>query len=217
MNKIRIVLADDHGLVRAGIRALLEQMHGVEVLGEADNGREAIELCREKDPDIVVLDIAMPELNGLEALSRISNDYPRTRAILLTMHANEEYVLRALNAGVAGYLLKDSALAELELAIRAVARGETYLSPRISHCVIQNYRDRTLSGEGPLDSLTGRQKEILQLIAEGKTTKEIAQVLNISPKTVETHRVRIMERLSLHDIAALVRFSVCHGLVTCDG
>ncbi|HLG15498.1 MAG TPA: response regulator transcription factor [Blastocatellia bacterium] len=214
MNKpVRVLLADDHTLVRAGIRELLQKIDGLEVVGETGDGREALDLVKTHGPDVVLMDITMPGLNGLEAAERIAKERPKTRVIILSMHATEEYVMQALRAGAAGYLLKEAALAELEIAIRSVARGETYLSPAISRHVVEAYMRRVGGETGPLEQLTPRQREILQLIAEGATTKQIASRLNISGKTVETHRAQLMERLGIHDVAGLVRYAVRVGLV----
>jgi DNA-binding NarL/FixJ family response regulator len=214
------LLVDDHGLVRAGIRALLESLDGIQVLEEAEDGREALRLVELHHPDIVLMDIAMSGLNGLEATKRINRDFPNTRVIILSMHANEEYVLQSLRAGAAGYLLKDAGTVELEIAIKAVAGGETYLSPPVSKHVISDYVRRISAGEqetqSTLDRLTLRQREILQLIAEGQTTQEIARLLNIGVKTVETHRMQLMERLDIHDIAGLVRYAIRVGLISAD-
>ena len=220
MRDTRVILADDHGLVRAGIRALLESLEGIQVIAEADDGRDAVHLVDVHRPDLVLMDIAMSGLNGLEAAKRINRDYPNTRVIILSMHANEEYVLQALRAGASGYLLKDAGTAELEIAIKAVANGETYLSPPVSKHVISDYVRRMSGGEldvpSTLDRLTLRQREILQLIAEGQTTQEIARMLNIGVKTVETHRMQLMERLDIHDVAGLVRYAIRVGLITVD-
>ncbi len=215
MATVRILIAEDHALVRAGLRKLLEGIPGVEVVGEAGDGRDAIAQVGSKSPDIALLDIAMPGLNGLEAAARIVAEHSATRVILLSMHANEEYVLQALRAGVAGYILKDSALSELELAIQAVRRGDTYLSPAVSRHVGEYVR-RTGSGAEPTsrESLTPRQREILQLIAEGYSTKRIAGALGVSVKTVETHRTQLMEKLDIHDVAGLVRYAIRIGLIT---
>jgi DNA-binding NarL/FixJ family response regulator len=213
MNSVRILLADDHTLLRAGIRSLLEKMPGVEVTGEAADGREALNLVKAQLPNVVLMDIAMAGLNGLEATARIVRDFPAVKVIILSMHANEEYVLQTLRAGASGYLLKDAATAELELAIQAVARGDTYLSPAISRRVIEDYLGRTSGEKGPREQLTSRQREILQLIAEGKSTKEIAFVLSVSVKTVETHRMQLMDRLGIHDVPGLVRHAMRMGLV----
>jgi len=210
---IRILLADDHNLMRAGIRSLLEKISGVEVVGEASDGREALTLVKSLIPNIVLMDIAMAGLNGLEATLRVAREFPQVRVIILSMHANEEYVVQTLRAGAAGYLLKDAATAELELAIHAVARGDTYLSPAISRRVVEDYLGRTGNHRSLAEQLTPRQREILQLIAEGKSTKEIAFVLNLSIKTVETHRTQLMARLNIHDVPGLVRQAIRMGLV----
>jgi DNA-binding NarL/FixJ family response regulator len=213
MNATRLLLADDHALVRAGIRSLLEKMTGVEVVAEASDGREALELIKKKLPNLVLMDIAMPGLNGLEALARTTKEFTAMKVIILSMHANEEYALQALRAGACGYLLKDGAVAELELALRVVARGETYLSPRISKRVIDGYLERLGNQSAPGGLLTARQREILQLIAEGQSTKEIAFLLGVSVKTVEAHRAQLMLRLGIHDVAGLVRYAMRVGLV----
>ena len=213
---IRVLLADDHTLVRAGIRSLLENMEGIEVIAEAGDGREALRLVRTHRPDVVLMDIAMPGLNGLEAAARIAKKFPNVRVIILSMHVNEEYVLQALRAGAAGYMVKGADAAELEIAIRAVARGETYLSPMVSKHVVTDYIQRISGETSPLELLTPRQREVLQLIAEGYSTKKIARTLKISVKTVETHRMQLMERLDIHDIAGLVRYAIRIGLVKPD-
>jgi len=213
---IRVVLADDHTLVRAGIRALLEKLPDVHVVAEASDGREAVHLVTTTQPDVVLMDIAMPGLNGLEATRRLVKEFPAIRVLILSMHKNEEYVWQALRAGAVGYLLKDADLAELALAITAVTHGETYLSPPISKHVIREYVQRVGGEETGLEQLTPRQREILQLIAEGHTTKMIAQRLGLSVKTVETHRVQMMERLDIHEIAGLVRYAIRMGVVLPD-
>lgn len=213
MKTLRVILADDHTLVRAGLRSLVEQLKDVTVVAEANNGHEVLSLASAHHPDVVLMDISMPGMNGFEAALRLKKDHPQVKIIILSMHASEEYVLQALRAGASGYLVKDSAPLELGLALQAVARGETYLSPPISRQVVDSYIQRVGQGDQPLAHLTGRQREILQLIAEGGSTKEIARKLNVSVKTVETHRAQLMERLDIHDVAGLVRFAVRHGLV----
>lgn len=223
MKNIRILLADDHTLVRAGIKNLVSNLHGVEVVGEADNGRTALKMVDELKPDMILLDIAMSELNGLEVAARLSKEHPEVDVIILSMHANEEYVVQALRAGASGYLLKDSAPNELEIAVNAVSKGESYLSPAISKHVVNDYL-RRVSNLDPDDNedkssfkqLTPRQREILQLIAEGNSTKEIAAKLIVSVKTVETHRIQLMERLGIHDVAGLVRYAIRMGIITPD-
>lgn len=211
----RILLADDHALVRAGIRELVQKIPGVQVVGEASNGRQVLELVQTQPPDLVLLDIGMKELNGLDVADHLRKDFPRVKTLMLSMHANEEYVLRALRVGASGYMLKDSAITELRLAIEAVLAGNTYLSPAISRSVIDSYLHRTAATpeETSPEPLTSRQREILQLIAEGRSTKEIAGVLNLSVKTVETHRAQLMERLKIYDIAGLVRYALRVGLI----
>jgi len=210
------VLADDHTLVRAGIRALVEKLPNVKVVGEAKDGREAILLVRELQPDLVLMDIAMPGLNGLEATARICKEIPKVRVIILSMYANEEYVREAIEAGAAGYLVKKSAAVELEQAITAVAGGENYFSPLVSATVINNRGGRLSADRALIERLTPRQREILQLIAERHATKEIAVILNISVKTVETHRAQLMQRLNIHDVPGLVRFAIRAGLVSLE-
>jgi DNA-binding NarL/FixJ family response regulator len=216
MNVTRVLLADDHVLVRAGIRTLLEKIPNVEVVGEASSGREALEMVKTRLPNLVLMDVAMAELGGLEALPRITKDFPGVKVLILSAHANEEYVIRALRTGAAGYMLKDAATTELELAVTSVAEGKTYLSPSISKTVISSYLDRVGDQISPLEQLTSRQREILQLIAEGKNTKEIASDLNISVKTVESHRLQLMDRLHIHDIPGLVRYAIRSGLVSAE-
>jgi DNA-binding NarL/FixJ family response regulator len=211
---IRVLLADDHTLVRAGLRGLLSGIVGVEVVGEAEDGHEALRLAEQLHPDVALLDIGMPGLNGLDAATQLIKTDSRVRVLILSMHTSEEYVLRALRAGCAGYLLKRSAVSELEVAVRAVARGETYLSPTVSKQVVEDYLGRTGGSADPLEALTPRQREILQMVAEGHTSKEVAERLRLSFKTVEAHRAQIMERLGLADVTALVRFAVRVGLIT---
>jgi DNA-binding NarL/FixJ family response regulator len=211
---IRLVLADDHTLVRAGIRALVEKLPWVEVVGETGDGREALNLVKLHRPDVVLMDITMPGLNGLEAAARIAKEFPEVRVIILSMHDNEEYYWRALKAGAAGYLLKKAATAELESALRQVAQGEIYLSREISARLLKKFPIGGIADrKSPLEQLTGRQREILQLIAEGQNTKGIAEILKVSPKTVEYHRMKLMTGLDVHDIPGLVRFALRMGLI----
>jgi DNA-binding NarL/FixJ family response regulator len=209
---INVILADDHTLVRAGIRALLEKLPAVKVIGEASDGREVLNLLKTQRPDVVVMDIAMPGLNGLEAAERMTRNFPGVRIIILSMHNNEEYVVRALKAGVVGYLLKKSATAELETALHEVMRGKTYLS-REARLNTNFPLNGIASRSSPLEKLTGRQREILQLIAEGQNTKQIGDLLKVSPKTIEYHRTKLMANLNLHDIPGLVRFALRAGLI----
>ncbi len=216
MKSIRVLLADDHALVRAGIRALLQNIAGIQVVAEADDGQEALRLIKTHQPDVVLMDISMPGLNGLEVAAQVAKDFPTVRVIMLSMHANEEYVLQALRAGAVGYLLKGARTAELELAVMAVARGETYLSPEASKHVIGGYVQRASHEPTAVEKLTPRQREILQLIAEGYTRKQIAQKLNISVKTFDTYRAQLMNQLDVHDVAGLVRYAISIGLLKPD-
>ena len=205
----RILLADDHAIVRQGLKALLER-EGFAVVGEADDGQAAVRLARERCPDVAVLDFSMPLLNGLDAALEILRACPRARVILLTMHTEDHYVLSALQAGVKGYVVKTQASADLVRAIHEVLRGMMYLSPGISQAVVQAYLAKS---EMPRDPLTSREREVLQLVAEGKSTKEVAGLLGISFKTAESHRPRILKKLDLHETAGLVRYAVRRGLI----
>jgi DNA-binding NarL/FixJ family response regulator len=217
MNPIRVLLADDHALVRAGIRSLLEKMPGVEVVGEAGNGRETLELARSESPNLVLMDIEMPELDGLETLPRIIKSFPNVKVAILSAHSSEQYVSRALRSGASGYMLKDAATAELELLINSVVvQDRTYLSPLISRIIINNYMQQDDGERSALEGLTARQREVLQMIAEGKNTKDIAYRLEISVKTVETHRLRLMSHLDIHDVPGLVRYAIRSGLVSSE-
>jgi DNA-binding NarL/FixJ family response regulator len=213
---ISILLVDDHALVRAGIRALLERLADVTVMAEAKDGREAFRLISEQAPDLVLMDIAMPGLNGLEATARITREFPAVRVIVLSMYANDEYVREAIKAGAAGYLVKSGAAVELEKAIKAVSRGDVYFSPLVSARVVKDKAGRLSVDRALIERLTPRQREILQLIAERHSTKEMAQILDISAKTVETHRAQMMERLEIHDVPGLVRFAIRAGLASLE-
>ena len=214
MSALRLVLADDHALVRAGMRALLSELPGIEVVAETGDGHEALRLIRERKPDIALIDISMPGLHGLEVAARIRHDYPATRVIIVSMHGDDESVRRALALGAAGYILKNSDRSELELALRTVARGDTWLSPALTKRVVKAYTQGSQPPtEGPLEVLTPRQREVLQLVAEGHSNKEIANRLNVALKTVETHRTELMERLGIHGVAGLVRYAIRVGLV----
>jgi DNA-binding NarL/FixJ family response regulator len=210
MKRIRILLADDHAVVRQGFRMILGAEADMEIVGEAGNGREAVALAEELKPDVVVMDVAMPELNGIEATRRVTESVPHARVVALSMHKDSVYVREILRAGARGYLLKDSVAADLVSAVRAVAQGEGYLSPGVSDAVLDDYRRHVTD---PIDLLTSREREVLQMLAEGKTNKEIATVLNLSVYTVEAHRGRIMEKLNLHSINELVRFALRNGLI----
>ncbi len=210
MKKIRIILADDHSVVRQGFRRILEAQPDMDIVGEASNGREALEQAAKLTPDVVVMDVAMPELNGIEATRRLSEATPHSRVLALSMHKDSVYVREILRAGARGYLLKDAVDEDLIAAVRAVSRGEGYLSPGVADAVLTDYRQHV---SDPIDLLTSREREVLQLIAEGKTNKDIATLLNLSVYTVDAHRGRIMEKLNLHSTGELVRFAVRKGLV----
>lgn len=211
--RTRILLADDHALVRQGMKSLLAEIADFEVVGEARNGREALKLIRELAPEVALMDISMPELNGLDATANAMRSQPQLKVIIISMHATEAYVLEALRAGAAGYLLKDADAGELERAIRAVARGERYLTPAVSQHVIERFM-RAERGEpaAAAEALSPRQREVLQLIAEGKSTRQIAERLHLSVKTVETHRAQLMQRLEIFDVAGLTRYALRIGL-----
>ncbi len=217
MTTVRVLLADDHTLVRAGLRKLLESIPGMEVVGEAGDGLQLLEMVEKLQPQVVLMDIAMPGLNGLEATGRLVKAWPSIRVLILSMHQNAEYVRQALRQGAVAYLLKDAAPMELEWALAAVLRGETYLSPAVSKGVVSDYVHRLRSEEQPADALTPRQREVLQLIAEGQSTKEIARRLDLSVKTVETHRTQLMKQLDIHEVAGLVRYAIREGLVSATG
>jgi len=211
---VKIVLADDHPLVRAGIRAELEKLPLARVVAEAGDGRNALKQVKAHQPDVVFIDISMPGLNGLEALFRITKEFPDVRVVVLSMHDNEEYVWQALKAGAAGYVLKRAATTELQAAVEQVMSGKIYLSRDIAaRSAKQIASSGNIPRRNPLEGLTGRQREIFQLIAEGRNTKEIAEVLKVSPKTVEYHRIKLMNRLGVHDIPNLVRLALKSGLV----
>jgi DNA-binding NarL/FixJ family response regulator len=214
MSKIRILLADDHSLFRAGIRALLQTLGDMEVVAEANDGREALRLVEVHRPDVVLLDILMPSLNGLDAAARIDRTSSRSRVIVLSMNADADSVLRALRAGAVGYLVKTADPAELEMAIRAVTRGEKFLSSAISEHVVAACLGRLEKELTSLERLTPRQREVLQLVAEGHTTKEIASKLHISVKTAEAYRGELMKALDIHDVASLTRYAIRTGLVS---
>ena len=209
----RILLVDDHALVRAGIRALLETLPKVEVVGETGDGLEAVRLARELAPDAILLDITLPGLNGLEVAARVARLGTGTRVLVLSMHASPEYAARAFAAGAAGYLNKDAAFDELAAALEAIGAGRRYLSRAIDGEQVAEFERRATSGAASLDGLTPRQRQILQLVAEGLSTRQIAERLFLSVKTVETHRAQIMQRLDIHDVAGLVRFAIRHGLL----
>jgi DNA-binding NarL/FixJ family response regulator len=212
MNPVRVLIADDHALVRAGIRALVEKIEGMVVVGEAGKGSEALELVRELQPDLMLLDITMPDGGGFEVLEQVTKKYPEIKIVVLTVHEAGEYAIRALREGAAGFLPKSAASTELEQAIQTVVRGEVYISPETSRKTLLEY-GKGATKRDLLATLSPRQREVLRLIAEGKTTKKIAQLLEISVKTVETHRAQLMERLGIHDVAGLVRYAIIVGLI----
>ena len=212
---MRLVLADDHDIVRRGLRALLQNEPGIEIVGEASDGREALNLCQTLQPDLAILDIAMPQLNGIEVAAQAIRHNPQLRVIMLSMHAHESYVIRSLTAGAKGYLLKDATEEDLVPAVRAVSQGRSFFSPAISHILAEDYV-RYLQQSGQEDSyslLTDREKEILQLLAEGRSNKEVASLLGIGLSTVETHRAKTMQKLALHNTAELVLYAVRKGIV----
>jgi two-component system, NarL family, response regulator NreC len=213
---IRVLIADDHGVVRKGLRFLLSQDADIEVVGEAEDGREAVRVAAETDPHVVILDIAMPQLNGLDAAAQISKQHPRTGVILLSMHSDEEFVVRALTAGAKGYLLKDSAEPDIVRAVHAVAAGKTFFSPAIAHTLLEDYM-RRLQQEGlqdRYDLLTDREREVLQLLAEGRSNKEVAGILNLSVHTVDTHRSNFMQKLGLHNTAEIVIYAMRKKIIS---
>lgn len=208
--RLRILLADDHAVVRQGFGRILAAQSDLEVIGEAGNGREAVALAEELKPDVVVMDVSMPELNGVEATRRLTKAAPRTRVLALSMHKDSVYVREILRAGAQGFLLKDASDQDLLAAVRAVGQGQGYISPSVSEAVLSDYRKHV---SDPIDLLTSREREVLQLIAEGKTNKEIASTLNLSVYTVDAHRGRIMEKLNLHSTGEIVRFAMRNGLI----
>lgn len=210
MKKLRIILADDHRLVRAGIRALIESIRNVEVVGEAANGEEALALAKKLLPDVALLDLAMPDLNGILVTEALARECPSVKVVILSMHRTPEFVLHALRAGAQGYIVKDGAASELEAAIDALVRGEAYLSPAISRVVIESTLDKVEPHRA--DDLTPRQRQVLRLVVEGNTMKDIALTLGVSIKTVEAHRAQLMERLRIHDVPGLVRYAMRTGL-----
>src|SRR4051812_9670856 len=226
---MKVLLADDHRIVREGLRSLLEAQDDMQVVGEADNGRLALEMAAEHEPDVVVMDVAMPQLNGIEATRRLMNDQPDTKVVALSMHSDRRYVAEALKAGAAGYLLKDGAFDELVSAIRAVVANKVYLSPRVAGVVVDDYVRRLpgddhdgdgVGSRGPVPTafqkLTAREREVLQLMAEGYATKEIASRLHVSVKTVETHRRQLMEKLQLYSVAEVTKYAIREGLTSLE-
>ncbi len=214
---VKIILADDHRIMREGLRALLEQQSGMEIIAEADDGRTTVDLAHELKPDVVVIDISMPDLNGIDATRQIISAVPHIKVIALSMHSDRKFVREMLSAGASGYLLKDSAFEELGTALAAVLNNQTYLSPKIADTVVRDYLgkiDTTESRTSP--SLTHREREVLQLLAEGRTTKEIASKLCVSIKTIETHRKQIMEKVGLNSVAELTKYAIREGLTSLE-
>jgi len=215
MEQVRILLADDHNILRDGMRLLLERQPGFSVVGEAADGREIVQLTQAHSPDVVVMDIAMPNMNGIEATRRIVEKFPKTGVVILSMHYDESYVIRSLKAGARAYLLKDAMKAELIAAIRAVAEGRSFFSPRISRILQEDYVEALgrKGSDDTYDLLTEREREILQLVAEGKTNKEIANSLNVSLYTVDTHRTHILQKLNLHSVPEVILYAVRKGII----
>jgi DNA-binding NarL/FixJ family response regulator len=216
MEQIRILLSDDHNILRDGMRLLLERQPGFVVVAEASDGRETLDLVQNHQPDVVVMDIAMPNMNGIEATRRITEKHPRMGVVILSMHYDESYVIRSLKAGARAYLLKDAVKSELIAAIHAVAEGRSFFSPKISRILQEDYV-QALGRKGADDSyelLTDREREILQLVAEGKTNKEIANALNLSPYTVDTHRTHILQKLNLHSVPEVILYAVRKGIIS---
>lgn len=219
MKKIKVLLADDHTILRKGLCSLLADDKDIEVVAEAENGREALDKVKKLKPDVVVMDIAMPGLNGLEATRQIKKYFPEIKVLILSMHANEEYIFQTLRAGASGYLIKKAAPMDLTLAIQAAIRGESFLSPAISRTVIKEYirkAEKTAVEDEPFEMLTDREREVLQLIAEGHSNREIADRLYISTKTVETHRAHLMEKLNIHSAADLTKYAIRKGLTSLE-
>lgn len=214
---IRVILADDHSIMRHGLSRLLQQEQDMEIVAQANDGHSAVELVREMCPDVVVMDIGMPDLNGIDATRQIIREFPKTRVVALSMHSSRKFISEMLKAGACGYLLKDCALEELTTAIRAVMAGKTYLSPSVTDVVVEDY----VHSVSPKDSsafsvLSQREREVLQLLAEGSTTKQIARRLHISPKTVEGHRLRLMDKLNLDSVAKLTKYAIQEGLTSAE-
>lgn len=214
---VKVLLVDDHAIIREGLRSLLEKQPDVEVVADVDDGRRAIELVRQLGPDVVIMDVTMPRMSGIEATRQITGEFPAARVIALSIHARRRFVADMLSAGAAGYILKECLFDELVQAIHVVSKGGRYLSPRITDVVVNDYVKRLSSDEdSPLRSLTGREREVLQLVAEGKSTKEIALELHVSTKTVEANRRQIMEKLDMHSVAELTKYAVREGLTSLE-
>jgi two-component system response regulator NreC len=214
MNRIRVLLAEDHTIVRKGLRSLLDDEIEIEVVGEAEDGQQAIELVQRVQPDVVLMDITMPVLNGLEATRQIKKLFPQVKVVVLTVHSTEEYIFQILRAGASGYVVKQAAVSELVQAIQTVYRGDSFLSPSISRQVVEEYGRRAEAIEDKYDRLTDREREVLQLIAEGRANREIAQLLHVTVKTVEAHRAHLMDKLGLRSTAELTRYALRKGIVS---
>jgi len=213
---VRVVLADDHGVVRKGLRFLLSQEPDIEIVGEAEDGRQAVRITSDVNPNVIIMDIAMPQLNGIDAATQICRLYPRTGVIILSMYSDEEFLVRALSAGAKGYLLKDSAESDVVRAVRTVASGKTFFSPTIAHTLLEDYM-RRLQQEGVQDSydlLTDREREVLQLLAEGRSNKEVASVLGVSVHTIDTHRTNLMQKLGVHNTAEIVIYAMRKRIIS---
>jgi DNA-binding NarL/FixJ family response regulator len=214
---IRILLADDHAIVRQGLRSLLEKEPDIEVVGEAENGREAMQLVRELQPDMVIMDITMPGLNGIDTTHEIVSEFPKVKVIALSIHSHKQFITGMLKAGASGYILKECLFGEFVQAIRNVAAGGTYLSPKITDMVVSDYVERlAATADSSLANLTDRDHEVLQLLAEGKSTKQIALELHVSPKAIEANRRHIMEKLNIHSVAELTKYAVREGLTSLE-
>jgi two-component system response regulator NreC len=216
MSKIRVLLAEDHTIVRKGLRSLLDDEGGIEVVGEAEDGQQAIELVQRLLPDVVLMDITMPVLNGLEATRQIKKLFPQVKVVVLTVHSTEEYIFQILRAGASGYVVKQAAVSELVQAIQTVCRGDSFLSPSISRQVVEEYGRRAEAMEDKYNKLTDREREVLQLITEGRSNREMATLLRISVKTVEAHRSRLMDKLGIHSTAELTRYALRKGIINPD-
>jgi len=213
VKSVRVLLADDHKLVRSGFRAMLNTLQNIDVVAETGDGREALDLIHKHKPDVAFVDITMPSLTGLEVARRVADELTGVRVIIVSMHTTEDYIHRALRSGISGYVLKNADPVELELAIRAAMNGEVYLSPAVSKSLVRGYSKRLVDSKAPDERLSSRQREVLQLIAEGQKTKDIAVKLNLSVKTVETHRKEIMDRLNIHDLTGLIRYAIRMGII----
>jgi DNA-binding NarL/FixJ family response regulator len=213
---IKIVIADDHKIMRSGLRSLLDKDPGMEVVGEAENGRMTLQLVRELSPDVVVMDITMPDLNGVEACRQICSEIPGVKVVALSMHSDEQFVVEMLEAGASGYLLKDCALEELNRAIQAAVANQSYLSPRIAGIVVKTYQRESPRGEPSSRVLTAREREVLQLVAEGHSSKKIASLLHVSMKTIEAHRHQIMHKLNIRSVAELTKYAIRKGLTSLE-